>query len=478
MKNVLLTILVILTLLLLSCDSDSTSSSEKYTLSGNVKLLDLDGNEVLEGLSNVSIMIYDLVEIDSGLLQVKADYPFIGSDVNQEVFFDIRDKSPIKEINCDDNGNFTSKIAKGTYNIVVYSEDYGYKMFYDYNLDSDSSINDINLYEIQELSGAVSNFTFQADHVYHITDDLVIQENSNVVLQAGAYIDVADNSKIYVNDDFNITENNGKNVNFNSIYYKNQEKNLFSGIEIMSGENINIYSLIVKNASNALLFSNQLAITQVTNSSFINNNRGIITQNIISVNISECNIFNNTSIGCEIDSQNSLNNNIVYNNNEGVRVVEAISDLSNSYYLDNWMGIRCAFYEEVNIHNNEFDKNEFGISMSGSNPAINFNNFKDDFINIELCARYTQASYDYCLPNIENNNILSVSWQIGIKGFNDLFAQNNQAWAVNTDFYCGKNFFGKTKNFLDNKIYMFNEGFYVVIDNEFDTFLNTCGIFK
>ncbi len=405
MSKQFIIVFVITLIILLSCDSDSTSSSEKYTLSGNAKLLDLDGNEVFEGLSNVSVMVYDLIEIDSDLLQVKEDYPFIGSDVNQEVFFDIRDENPIQEASCTDNGSFSLSLEKGVYNIVVYSEDYGYKILFEYNLDSDSSINDITLYEIQELSGAISNFTFQTDHVYHITDDLVIQENSNVVFQAGTHIDVADNTKIYINDTFNLTSNGDKKANFNSIYHKNQDKVVFSGIEVVKEGTISFLNVIIKNSSSAMLFQPSAGDVIIESCVFINNNNSITSNNNDSFHVINSQIFSSNGIGVFSSSNSIIKKSILFDNNIGYKISMANTEVVNNYFLDNFMGVRTIGFEDQGVFNNEFDMNDLGISVSGSSPVIENNVYKNDKTNIELNPMFlSTGSSVYSNPSIKNNN--------------------------------------------------------------------------
>lgn len=473
MKNFLLFMLALV--FLLSC-SDSTSP-KSLTLSGQVSILDSDGNPASESLEEITVMIYNTIKIDPDLLKVKSDYPFIGAEITQEVFFDIRDAEPIRTVNCNSQGEYTFTVNKGDYNIVFYKEGYGYNIKHEVEVNNDLTLGEVVLNQVVSLSGSLSNFTFESWKVYHITDDLIIPANSNVVFETGANIDVANNKKIFLMSDLNVTEIAKEDyVKFNSIYNNLGNKNVFRGIECVNYTSYNIKNLMIKNATTALSFNSINAEINISDCSILNNSIGISTLQADSLHLSNCNILNNSNIGVDLSINNTCFNNIVFNNNEGIRNVEADCDISNSYFLDNHMGIRVGFYNPMRIHHNEFNKNTFGISMSGADPLIEHNNFLEDEVNIEICRRYVQQYYEYSNPIIKNNNIISNNYQISIFGNNDLFYPNWNIWGVNKDYECGLNYWGQEKKIKDNDILNDYNGYYVIISAEINNFVTNSGI--
>ncbi len=393
-------------LLLLSCDSSTSSSEESFTISGKVSLLDTEGNLVTSGLEDIIVMIYNTVDIHPDLLQVKADYPHIGAEISQEVFFDIRDAEPMKAINCNSLGEYTFSIPKGDYNLCYYKEDYGYKLIHDLVVTSDQALEEAVLNEVITLAGSISNFTFKSGKVYNITDDLIIPQNSNVVFETGAFVDVADNKKIFLMDDLNTTEiGSDKFVNFNSIYEYLGNKNLFRGIEFVSITSLTINNISVCNSSSAIMLQNSVMDITINNSVLRNNSNAISSNNNNSFKIDKSLIINNSGIGITTNSNSEISNIIFYNNDIGFKISMNEAEVNNCCFLDNYMGVRTVGYEEQTIRNNEFKLNEYGITTSGSSPNIEFNNFYNDNTNIETNKMFLSTG-NYCFsdPLINNNN--------------------------------------------------------------------------
>jgi hypothetical protein len=439
--------------------------------------MDTEGNPVTSGLEDIIVMIYNTVEIDPDLLQVKADYPHIGAEINQEVFFDIRDEEPIKTVSCDSEGQYSLSIPKGEYNICFYKEDYGYKLIHDLEVTSDQALLEVVLFEVISLSGSISDFTFENGKVYHITDDLIIPANSNVYFEAGTYVDVVNNKKIFMMDDFNIIENQDNGyIEVNSIYNNQTPRGIFRGFECVNASSYNLDRFLIKNTTTALSINSVSAYVKVNNSTVFNSNIGISTVQADTIEVFNCNIINNTGIGIDLSVSNNCFKNIIFNNNEGIRNVEAECDISDSYFQKNQIGVRVGFYNHMKIHHNEFSLNNIGVSMSGANPNIENNNFLDDNINIEFNSRYVQQLFEKSNPYIINNNIQSSTWQIDLRGENDLFYPNISQWGVSRDYVCGRNFWGVEKKIRDNNIINIENGYFFIIENEYGSLINNNGI--
>lgn len=471
-------LIIISVLLLLSCDSSTSPSDESFTLSGKVSLFDAEGNPVTSGLEDIIIMIYNTVDIDQDLLQVKADYPHIGAEINQEVFFDIRDAEPIKTVNSNSTGEYSFSIAKGDYNLCYYKEDYGYKLIHELEVSSDQSLAEVVLNEVISLSGFISDFTFESGRVYHITDDLIIPANSNVYFETGTYINVANNKKIYVMDDFNIIKNQINDyIEVNSIFNNQTSRSIFRGFECVNGNSYHFESFLIKNTTTALSFNSVNASVNINKSTIIKSNIGISTVLVDTITIVNSNVLNTTSIGIDLNSSNLCNSNIVFGNYEGIRSVDTISLITNSYFMENHMGVRLGFYESIEIMNNEFSSNDIGISMSGASPIISYNNFKDDDININTCKRYVQGYDEFSNPSIKFNNFSSGECYIDLIGNDDLFSSSGIfTWGVHNDLVIRRNNCQKIDNFRDNLYYGYSEGYEILVEFPYNNTIIEAGI--
>ncbi|MBI9032070.1 hypothetical protein JEZ13_08745 [bacterium] len=399
-------LIIISVLLLLSCDSSTSPSDESFTLSGKVSLMDTEGNPVTSGLEDIIVMIYNTVDIDPDLLQVKADYPHIGAEINQEVFFDIRDAEPIKTVNCNSAGEYSFSIAKGDYNLCYYKEDYGYKLIHELEVSSDQSLAEAVLNEVISLAGSISNFTFESGKVYHITDDLVVPANSNISFETGAYVDVANNKKIFMMDSFNITEIGTDNyVKINSIYNIAGEKYIFRGIECVNINSLNISNVSVKNSSSAILLQSSVIDVTINNCVLSNNSNSISSNSNSTFVVTNCLIVNNSGIGITSNSNSEIKNSIFFSNDIGFKISMNATEIYNCYLLNNYMGIRTVGYQEQIIRNNDFDKNDYGITASGSSPNIEYNSFRNDSTDIEVNRMFISTGiYNFSNPIITNNN--------------------------------------------------------------------------
>ena len=475
MKYFLLSLAALL--LLLSCDSSTSPSEDSFTISGKVSLLDSEGNPVTEGLEDIIVMIYNTIEIDPDLLQVKADYPHIGAEINQEVFFDIRDEEPIKTVSCDSEGNYSFSIPKGNYNLCFYGENYGYKLIHELEVTSDQALSEAVLYEVISLSGSISDFTFESDKVYYITDDLIIPANSNVLFETGTNVDVADNKKIFFIGDFNIIENQYDTyIKFNSFYNTTRSKNIFRGIEFINISNLTVEKCIIKNAVTGIGLSSILSSVDINNCILFNNSIGVSTQQVSSITVSNCNIYNNYNLGIDLTCKNYCYNNIVFNNNEGMRITEADSENFNNYYLSNFMGLRVAYFNIINVYNNEFNFNDYGVSMSGANPNIYRNNFKDDNVNIEICRRYVQDYYDFSLPVITFNNFTGNGYLLDLKGIHSISSAWFEYWGVDDDLICNDNFWNNNKEMIKDGFFYGMNYYLVIIERELFSVISNNGI--
>ncbi len=393
-------------LLLLSCDSSTSSSEESFTISGKVSLLDKEGNPITSGLEDIIVMIYNTVEIDPDLLQVKADYPYIGTEINQEVYFDIRDEDPIKTINCNSEGGYSFSVPNDNYNLCYYSAGYGYRLIHELDVSEYNTLPEVVLQEVITLSGSISNFTFESEKVYHIMDDLIIPQNSDVVFETGAFVDVADNKKIFLMDDLNTTViGSDKFVNFNSIYEYLGNKNLFRGVECVNIASLTINNISISNSSSAIMLQNSVIDITINNSVLRNNSNAISSNSNNSFKIDKSLINNNSGIGITSNSNSEISNTIFYNNDIGFKISMNEAEIYNCYFLDNYMGVRTVGYEEQTIRNNEFKLNEYGITTSGSSPNIEYNNFYNDNTNIETNKMFlSTGNYVFSDPIISNNN--------------------------------------------------------------------------
>ena len=437
--NIILRIFIFLTLF--SCSS--STKPETGSLSGTVILVNDTGDPALDLIdySGITVALYKLAVLDTTIVRINSEYPQIGVQINQETEFDHRYQNPVIKTFTNADGSFKlTGIPIGVYNLVYFKAGWGVRYVYDIVINKgDNFITDIKLqvdddwknsniidnskaknaelilYPMKYLSSTIQNsYIFQEDHSYLITQDtsflssVVFQNSAFVFINPGCRVDfwdsvsmpesckrwwITSSEGIFTNemnipsDDDNILKIRLANYNGNTIQ-NGKISHLMDGLEI----NSNGATL------NDMLFFNGFTALVLYGNDF-NLNHTLIKGFKSRTNV----LYGNSNI-----SQN-----IFYNNYDNLIVDSNDFNVNNNYFNSNWVGIR-PIYGNTIIRNNCFWYNDYGISLLGSSPLIEYNEFYGSKrYCIQTQPNYVQASLDYCNPIINHNNIYALN-QIAI----------------------------------------------------------------
>ena len=134
MRNNIITIAPILSLLILSC-AKSPTSPNTGTLTGTVLL------EGEEDHSGITVAFYRLAELDTTILRYNREYPNVGFPISQATEFDHRQSEVAAEAKTKQDGSFEiAGVEEGTYNLVAEKVGFGWKYIYNISITSSQVI--------------------------------------------------------------------------------------------------------------------------------------------------------------------------------------------------------------------------------------------------------------------------------------------------------------------------------------------------
>ncbi len=467
--SILITLLSVLLFVLSGCEEESEKSGPKGSISGSISV-------EADTLSGFQIGIFDTPSIDSDLLSVLEEYPQIGFPLTLQNTFDHRLHICLKSTETDQNGNFVvSGVANGTYIVVALHPRYGFAYRYNVVVNSDqgNSIGDpIQLYPVTRLSGVVASTTFETGHHYVIGLNEDGSEGNDVSLSLGTF---EPGAVIRILPGFNLeiygmTVNT---VNTNNPYWftTNDMCDSFDGDGINDPDFFNHVGIYGNNVLTLPLEGGRVTLAtdglycqyytlETANFLFDRCLRGFVleTSSASDIQFTNCIIMNCTmwseieehNIGqgirvnsdTNIDTRIGISKCVFFNNQECTRLQFTYGDVSDNYFLKNYMGFRGVESTHL-VHHNCFNLNNHGISFSAADDTVRYNNFYEDEMNIELNRYYVQQSYNYCRPLIEYNNFFSEN-NIAISGLGR--NQVPDAWGlagegILHDFNCPNNYF-------------------------------------
>lgn len=420
MKKILFQVLVFTLMLLLnSCDSITSSSDDKTTIIGKVKLIDLDGNETVS--DEVIVTVFEKDEND--------------------ISWDYRLNKPVLVTNTDSDGSFSYKAKdNNNYLVVFLKEGYSIKEF------KQNSLSDvINLFENIEINGAVTSpIELNGTSDLVITNDVVFIDNgslsivncSKIRIESGKrvtfYNDISfmnevlitSNDKVYSFNNDQIAEFTSFEISPSATIINNLIEKVrcsFSNYGfVVEKDNIEIRDCIFSNSSNGL---------------YVVNSDGHVLTNIYAQNITDpsnggiyLDKVNNTSISrCELKD-----------NYNGIKVSEVRNiDINNCNFENNNRGFLS--YQTLGcITNNFFNNNMYCLELFGNSRtgvlSIEYNIFKG--ADIGIYQHNTGSFYHFNTMLINNNNFINnfkfVTYNSATIS-NDLDATNNYFDGLNNE---------------------------------------------
>ena len=253
-----------LNIFILSCSEPTSENDNKVTFSGTVTL------EGKTDHSGVTVRLYELVELDTTIVQINQEYPGVGLDINQRSEFFWREQEYVYQTVTDQGGTWTiNNVSKGIYNMVVETDSFGWRT--NFNVNENDNFN-ITLKRKIQLSGHYTeNLIIPENSFVYIKGDVSFAENVNVTINAGSIIELGSNSKLEINGKF-----------------------LCNGIE---GNEINIHPDDLENNSEIVVSEGDNSIIKHTNISYIRKGMYFAASNLITIKNSR---FRKNDLGFEI----------------------------------------------------------------------------------------------------------------------------------------------------------------------------------
>ena len=157
MRNNIITIAPILSLIILSC-TKSPTEPDTGTLTGTVLL------EGEQDHSGITVALYELAELDTTILRYNREYPNVGFPISQATEFDHRFAEVVAETKTKADGTFKIEgIEEGTYNLVAEKAGFGWKYNVRINFGSTTLKNQIFNYQVAPLWGGRRDGRYNAE---------------------------------------------------------------------------------------------------------------------------------------------------------------------------------------------------------------------------------------------------------------------------------------------------------------------------
>lgn len=405
-------------LFLNSCNSSTSSSDDKVTYSGIVKLIDIDGTETTSDEVVVAVFEKDI----------------------DDIAWDYRLEEPVVVTSTNEIGEFSYKANDyGNYFVYFLEEGYSIKEIRQNEL-TDSII----LYENFVISGVITNeIILDGTSDLVIIDDVIFLEGSSLIINKDSKIRISPEKRIslYSSIDFSAPvhiSSNDKSYTVNSTnieYFRSFE--ITPSCKVMSGK---INDLTFSFANNGLIINEQSDITMINNK-FCNSNEGlsIIYSNNISIeNMLAKYIYSGSSAGIFFLFSNNItiNNSIFINNNQGVLLQECnLINIYNNNFHNNYLGLYCNNSLGIIEHNDFLTNEHYDISIRNfdinGELRVEYNQFFSQTAINQVSNRgplYKQA--------ISNNNFRENSIFIRYRSsydYNDIYAENNYFDGIDTE---------------------------------------------
>jgi hypothetical protein len=399
-----------LLLFFLACSKTPTPPST-FSLSGTVH------QEGQEDHSGVTVALYNLVELDTAVVRLQKEFPFVGIPISQQTEFDHRLTEPIYQTRTARDGSYRiDNIKGGSYNLVALKDGFGWKYLFDIEIAKEkTTAPEIQLYAEKEISGNLNSYqVWEENHHYIIKSDATVPEGAMLVINQGACVRFAENTSLIVHGTLEV---NGDSQNMVRMTSDQQNP------EIGHWRMIDVDGLESKAHLNwATIEYAQTAIKSVKGALDVANCsiRKAQDEEIYAANNAKFDIKGNsfshfdTGIKVEGNSSGSIELNFIYNDNYSNSNYAIVTNNSNTALADNIIhntenGIRVEFGGDVETNFNQVMSRKYAISIREANPLIEKNTL--------ICQKDTRISLREANPTIVQNNILCKFTEVIIEAF-------------------------------------------------------------
>ncbi len=407
MKKILYIMLIIgLIFVLNSCDSSTSSSNDKITINGVVKLVDLNGNETLSD------------EVTVAVFEKNVD----------DVTWDYRLENPIIVTKTNDYGEFSYK-ADDSDNFIVYflKEDYSIKGYNQKDL-SESVL----LYENLVISGSVTNqIILDGTSDLVVVGDLIIIDNGSLIVNELSRIRISAGVKVIIHSSIEFFAPVIITSDDSSYFWSNEEIEAFLSFEVTETATIanrELVGLTLSYSYNGFII--RTTDLSIRDSNFINSGNGLYlieSNDVLVENIICKNIYEETNAGVYLERTNNI-------------------DIRNSSFEYNINGIKSKESNNINFYNNKFSNNSVGFLSYQNDGLISHNVYEnnhssDIFLMGNSHAGEIKIEYNNFSSDTAIHQRGAASWPY----FNRLIINNN-------NFINNNQFINYYSSSLDNDI--------------------------
>lgn len=441
--NILFALLAIMSLSLISCDSNDPRFA---TLTGTVQLINDTGNPANDPVdfSGVTITLFEAVPLDSTLVRINTEYPQIGVQISQETEFDHRGQLPVKSVVTKADGYYSiSKVPGGTYNLVFEKAGWGFVYLYNVGAAKDdgtrsghrkitdpgntedspkTEIADVVLYpEVELPTVIIDSFSFKPGHHYFAANDTDFTAACS--FEGGSYVHIKPGKRIRFLSTV-ITDSNSDLTRFDIDLEAGDQgyTQKWDSIHLLA-DNVSVSNWSVNHANGGIAVYGDNS--SLTNSLISNSNNGVYAQgqnidmsNLLYRDLSDRAIVLNQSTGSGTLKYFAAAS-VFLRCEYGVRTQGQAIGITNNYFNRCKNGV-VSFSGYHTIQHNNFDMNVNAIVCNGSTIEISKNKFYHNTNSILFSRAYYSS---WSNPRIKNNNFYQTSgYAINL---NDVTTQND-----------------------------------------------------
>lgn len=279
------------------------------------------------------------------------------------------------------------------------------------------------------LNGTKDSLRISAEQIIFVEGDLtilgelIIEENSSLILRVGKKINIYDNFIA-----------GGENTIISSIFPQTGS-NRYLYVK-STGQSTMIDNLIVSGGTTALQIDNSQNTSFINKVRIFNNDIGLYVNSQAITLTNAYYVTNNEGSIIVNASDGEINNNWYVSNDIGFHFEHMKLDISSSMFAGNTIGLLPIFGNST-IRNSTFLDNEFGISVNTDSIKIYENLFEDNQTGIEFNRNYVQQSYIFSNAAPKNNNFVNnKKYHVNVFGLNSASGplENGTGIHKNQDF--------------------------------------------
>lgn len=348
--------------IVMSCDNNEP---KLYKISGAITG---DSDKVIEPLSNAHVLLYNATPEDSSVVSLHALYPNIGALQSKVLSFDHRLATPKQKTLSDAEGRFElSGVEAGDYYVVFFCDNWGFRYLPLTVSDSNVSNVNVSLHQVIELPPLISSdYILLDDRVYHVSSNLILLENVNLVCNGNSTIIMNPGTEANLYGDLLVDASSSLRILSSDKLYSTA----ITPEQIENFNHIGLYHISGRELKNVVM-SDAIYGLRVIDSNNVSLSNLSIQSRYLALSLS--NIDNASIVNCTVSNSRESSLAAVYCENSNNIAIEK------SHFYKNMKGISISNSGSVEIRNCYFNSNSsidisFGEYSTGTVEHCNFPN--------------------------------------------------------------------------------------------------------